>query len=250
MIAWKKTPVAVLRPAAIFVAGTAGLAAVFSGSIHAQDAEVLTEAEHDTVLAVVLAPDIDPGPPGAAEAAIALDAPEPITLPELAARIEAATGRVIEIEERPARSLGGTFPLVTPPPVPVSYEGTLAGLLDHVAAQFRYRWEWRGQAIVFYRYWDAEFTAATVPLPPVEASWEIDLDEHASLKAVFESWAGEAGWALTWAAARDYSLAADARFTGTFLGAVDRVLADPATRGTLTATAYETNRQLVIEEVP
>ena len=250
MIARKKTPVAVLRPAAIFAAGITGLATVFSGSVHAQDAEVLTETEHDTVLAVVLAPDLDPGPPGAAEAPIAMEAPMPITLPDLAARIEAVTGRSIEIEDRPARSLGGTWPLVTPPPAPVSYDGTLAGLLDLAAAQFRYRWEWRGQAIVFYRYWDAEFAANTAPPSPEEAAWEIDVAEHASLRAVFESWADDAGWALTWAVPRDYSLAADARFTGTFLSAVDSVLTDPATRGTLTATAYEANRQLVIEEVP
>ena len=68
MIAWKKTPVAALRSAAIRTAGIAGLATVFSGSAHAQTADPLTEAEHDTVLAVVLAPDIDPGPPGASEA--------------------------------------------------------------------------------------------------------------------------------------------------------------------------------------
>ena len=106
MIARKKTPVAVLRPAAIFAAGITGLATVFSGSVHAQDAEVLTETEHDTVLAVVLAPDLDPGPPGAAEAPIAMEAPTPITLPDLAARIEAVTGRSIEIEDRPATVFG------------------------------------------------------------------------------------------------------------------------------------------------
>ena len=258
MIAWKKTLGAVLVSASdhvpfatgILAAGITGIAAAFSGSAHSQENEVLTVADRDTVLAVVLAPDRDPGPPGAGEAPIVMDVPEPITLPDLAARLEAATGRPVEIEERPARSSDGTWPLVTPPPVPVSYEGTLGGLLDLVAAQFRYRWEWRGQAIVFYRYWDAEFAANTAPPAPEEATWEIVRSEHGSLRAVFESWAGDAGWVLTWAANHDYSLAADARFTGTFLGAVDSVLADPATRGTLIATAYEANRQLVIEEVP
>ncbi len=242
MTAWRKAPVAALVSAAIHAAS--------APTPLAQEPGVLTQTDHDTLLAVVLAPDVEPGPPGAADAPIVLDVEEPVTLPALAARIEAATGRPVEIEERPARSTDGSHPLQTPLPAAVSHEGTLGELLDLAAARFRYRWEWRGQGIVFYRYWDAEFAAAIAPRPPEEASWEIDLGEHASLRAVLESWAGDAGWALTWAAGHDYSLAADARFTGTFLAAVDSVLADPATRGTLTATAYEANRQLVIEEVP
>lgn len=41
---------------------------------------------------------------------------------------------------------------------------------------------------------------------------------------------------------------ANARFTGDFLEAVDSLLADPATRRTLVATAFAVNRHLVIEE--
>lgn len=218
----------------------------------AQEDDVLGPAERDTMRAVVLAPVIAPGPPGADLSPVAFEVAEPLPLPELAARIAHLTGRGIEIEERPARSLDPVISFETPPPAPFEYSGTLAGLLDLVAHRYRYRWEWRGPHIVFFRYWDAEFATVTLPppLPSGAPVWEIDLDHHATLRAVLESWADEAGWSLTWSAARDYALGADARFPGTFLAAVDEVLADPATSGTLAATAYRANRHLVIEEVP
>ena len=221
-----------------------------AGVAVAQEDEVLTEGPGDTLSAVVLAPEIDPGPPGAAEAPVAITADEPLTLPELAARIEAATGRSVTIEERPSRT-GVAAALDTAPPLAIDYEGPLAGLLDRMAAGHRYRWEWRHEAIVFYRYWDAEFALLSEPLhEPAPVIWKIDRERHPTLKAVLESWAGDAGWSLIWSVGRDYSLAADAIFEGTFLATVDSVLSDPATSGTLTATAYKANRQLVIEEVP
>ena len=228
------------------------LLAFLAGAPLAQENEVLAPAERDAMGAVVLAPVVAPGPPGAAQSPVAIAVAEPLALPELAARIALLTGRGVEIEERPARSLDPVDSLEAPPPAPFEYGGTLAGLLDLVAARYRYRWEWRGRHVVFFRYWDAEFAAATRPLPLSlgAAVWEIDLDRHQTLRAVLESWANEAGWSLTWSADRDYALGADARFPGTFLAAVDGVLADPATSGTLVATAYRTNRHLVIAEVP
>ena len=134
-------------------------------------------------------------------------------------------------------------------PQAIAWDGSATALFDLVAGRHGYRWEWRGQAVVFYRYWDAEFLAAvTRPPPRHRAFWEIDRDRHPTLKAVFESWAGDAGWTLAWTADADFALGADAVFEGSFLGAVDAVLADPATAARLVATAYRANRQLVIEE--
>ena len=207
-------------------------------------------AGQETLAAVVLAPAVETGPPGAADSELRIEAEEPLTLPELAARIAAATGRTLEIEERPSRT-GARSSLPVIPPQPVSWNGPLAGLLDLAATTHRYRWEWRGGVIVFYRYWDAEFAAATEPGPEVrQARWAILTSETPTLSAVLGTWADEAGWTLAWSAPQDYAIRADAVIEGTFLGAVDSLLADPATASTLVATAYEANRHLVIEAAP
>ena len=237
MTAWKKTPVAALVSATLIAT-----------SVCAQEPDVLATAGTDTLAAVVLAPVADPGPPGAASEIVFVDEVEALTLPETAARLEAATGRSIVIEERPSRT-GITAVLETAAPQAVTWDGSATGLFDHVASRHGYRWEWRGEAVVFYRYWDAEFAStATRRQPPRRTFWEIDRTAHATLRAVLESWAGEAGWSLAWTSEDDFALGADAVFEGSFLGAVDAVLADPATATRLVATAYQANRQLVIEE--
>ena len=219
------------------------------GHAVAQEADdVLTTGEGQVLSAVVLAPEVDPGPPGADEHMTALAAPEPLTLAEAAARLEALTLLAVEIEERPSRT-GITHPLGPPAPVRFDLSGSLVEIVDRLAALYRYRWEWRDTTIVLYRYWDAEFAAAARPVPDVrQARWEIDTARDATLAEVLERWSQEAGWSLVWSAGTDYALGADAVFDGSFLGAVDALLADPATHATLTATAYQANRRLVVEE--
>ncbi len=236
-------------PLAPGMAAGAGLviAAIASGAALAEDGD---PGDGERLAAVVLGPDIDPGPPGAAGEIVFVDTGEALTLPELAARMEAASGRRIVIEERPART-GVTQTLETAPPLAIAWEGSVTGLFDHAASRHGYRWEWRGEAVVFYRYWDAEFAATVAPRPDVvQARWVIDTDREATLAEVLERWAGEAGWSLVWSAEDDYRLGADAVFEGSFLGAVDALLADPVTHATLTATAYRANRRLVIEQAP
>lgn len=196
-----------------------------------------------------LGPDIAAGPPGSHGATISLEIPEDVGLDDLAARIAAASGYDIIIEERPARSKSGSAVLGAPPPLHLDFEGRLVDLLDRIAAASGYRWTWQDRGLVFYRYWDREWQAATTPpaaQPPV--AWEVDRDRHDGLEQVLEAWASAAGWTLDWKAGHDYRLGADARFTGDFLEAVDSLLADPATRRTLVATAFAVNRHLVIEE--
>lgn len=196
-----------------------------------------------------LGPDIAAGPPGSDTATISLSHPAPVGLDDLAPRIAAASGYALVIEERPARSPGGAAVLDPAPPLHLDFEGRLVDLLDHIAVASGYRWRWRNREIVFYRYWDREWQTATAPpasSPP--DAWEVDRDRHDGLQEVLEAWASAAGWTLDWKAGHDYRLGADARFTGDFLEAVDSLLADPATRRTLVATAFAVNRHLVIEE--
>lgn len=220
------------------------------GHAVAQEAgDVLTTGEGQVLSAVVLAPEVDPGPPGADEHMTALAATEPLTLAEAAARLAALTLLAVEVEDRPSRT-GIALSLAAPPPRRFDLEGSLVEIVDRLAALYGYRWEWRGNAIVFYRYWDEEFALSTRPVPELrQARWVIDTDRDATLAEVLERWAGEAGWSLVWSASTDFRPGADAVFDGSFLGAVDALLADPATASTLTATAYRANRRLVIEEV-
>ena len=196
-----------------------------------------------------IGPDIAAGPPGSDTAIIRLSLPEAVDLSDLAPRIAAASSYALVIEERPARSPGGAAVLDSAPPLRLDYEGRLIDLLDRIAVASGYRWTWRNREIVFYRYWDREWQASTTtPESRPPDAWEVDRARHDGLQEVLEAWAFAAGWTLDWKAGHDYRLGADARFTGDFLEAVDSLLADPATRRALVATAFEVNRHLVIEE--
>lgn len=206
------------------------------------------ETEAGRLAAVVLGPEVDPGPPGADEHMTALAAREPLTIAEAAARLAALTHLATVVEDRPSRT-GVTEILPDPGPQRFDLEGSLVEILDKLAALYRHRWEWRENGIVFYRYWDSEFAAASEPSPQVtQARWVVDTAAEATLAEVLERWAGEADWSLVWSADSDYRLGADAVFEGSFLGAVDALLADPVAQATLAATAFPANRQLVIEE--
>ncbi len=200
------------------------------------------------IAGVVLGPETDPGPPGSADHMMALVATAPLTIAEAAARLAAATHIPVIVEERPSRT-GVTETLPEPAPQRFDLEGSLVDILDSLAALYRHRWEWRAVTIVFYRYWDLEFAGTTAPRPqPRQTRWIVDTDVEATLAETLDRWATEADWSLVWSAHHDYSLGADAVFEGSFLGAVDALLADPVTQATLTAVAYPANRRLVIEE--
>jgi len=209
----------------------------------------LSDTPATALASTQLGPDIAAGPPGSNDVTISLDHPEAVGLDDLAARISAASGYAIIIEERPARSPGGAAVLDAAPPLHLDFEGRLVDLLDRMAVASGYRWTWQGRVIVLYRYWDREWQAATgEPASQPPAAWEVDRNRHDGLEEVLEAWSSLAGWTLDWKAGHDYRLGADARFTGDFLEAVDSLLADPATRRSLVATAFAANRHLVIEE--
>ena len=215
-------------------------------------AVTIVELPPPPLAATELAPSGPPLPGELAAKEVVIDLAEPASFPAIAKRIAAAAGAPVEIEERPARVAGGETALSDPPALRLAFAGPLPGLLDAVAARSGYDWEWRGGAIVFYRHRDVE---QRVPPSRAEAEpglqagpWTIDRKLHPTLREVLESWAFRAGWSVIWKPARAYAVGADAAFEGRFLEAVDLLLSAPATRRSLIATAYESNRHLVIED--
>ena len=236
--------------AVVFVGLNAGI--VLAADEAAKPAAGLRQAPVPApVVAVELAPLGAALPAELAAREIVLEGRLPLAFAALARRIGAAAGVGVAIEERPSRIVDGRAILADPPVLRPAFRGALANLLDRVAVQSGYDWEWRGAAdgageLVFFRYWDhAQRPAAS----PSEASpWHVDTGAHTTLRSVLEDWADLADWSLVWKPERRYTVTADATFTGEFLEAVDMLLADGATRRALVARAYKANRYLVIEE--
>ena len=204
--------------------------------------------------ATELAPLRVPLPSSLAASEVAVD--EPVTLPftEVTERIATVAGVPVEVEERPARVAGGAVRLPEPPSVDLSFEGRLPGLLNLVSARSGYDWTWTGGAIVFYRYRDVEQRAPQeAPVTGdraggAENAWIVEPARHETLLDVLEDWGADAGWSVVWKSGRRYAVRAGASFDGTFLGAVDLLMAAPATRRSLVALAHEPNRHLVIHD--
>ncbi|MDE0407817.1 MAG: TcpQ domain-containing protein [Alphaproteobacteria bacterium] len=201
-------------------------------------------------------------PAGLAGREVAVDIGEALPFPALVGRLAAVTGVAMRIEERASRIAGGRVALADPPPLRLAWRGTLAGLLDRVAALSGYQHSWDGGAVVFQRYWDVEqrMPSESVAGPGGPASgsagsaasagdvWAVDPTKHRTLRGVLESWGAQAGWTVVWTADRDYVLGAPATFRGGFLEAADLLLSGPATSRTLDARAYEANRHLVVDD--
>ena len=207
--------------------------------------------------ATELAPALPALPAALAAREVSLEARERLSFPALVRRLAAAADVTMTIEERPARVMGGAATLAAPPPLRLSWRGTLAGLVDRVAVLAGYDWSWRDGAVVFHRYWDTEQRG------PADADagagdpgagtgddagggWTADPARHRTLRGVLEDWAARAGWTLVWTAERDYGLGASASFAGSFLEAADLLLSGPATSRALDARAYRANRHLVV----
>lgn len=173
---------------------------------------------------------------------VAIRGEGPLTLAELAARLSELADVPVGIEDRPPRVAGGAAELPAAPPVRLGFRGPLPALLDRIAARTGYAWEWREGGIVFFRYRDAgQRTGAAAP-----GAWTVDPALHATVEEVLRAWAAKAGWSVVWTARRAFSVNAEARLEGSFLGAVDLLLAAPATRRSLVATAHRANRYLVV----
>ena len=204
--------------------------------------------------ATELAPLHVPLPSSLAASEVAVDEPGPLPFTTVTERIAAVAGVPVEVEERPARVAGGAVRLPEPPGVRLSFEGRLPGLLNLVSARSGYDWTWAGGAIVFYRYRDVE-QRAPQEAPETgdraggaENAWIVDPVRHETLLDVLADWGTDAGWSVVWKAGRRYAVRAGASFGGTFLDAVDMLMAAPATRRSLVALAHEPNRHLVIHD--
>ena len=213
-----------------------------------------------TLAATELAPLRVPLPSSLAASEVAVDEPAPLPFAAVTERIAAAAGVPVEVEERPARVAGGAVRLPEPPGMRLSFEGRLPGLLNLVAARSGYDWTYRGAplradgAIVFYRYRDVEqrapqeAAAAAGQSSGAATDWIVDPVRHETLLDVLEDWGADAGWSVVWKSGRRYAVRAGASFGGTFLDAVDLLMAAPATRRSLVALAHEPNRHLVIHD--
>ena len=215
-----------------------------------------------SLAATEIAPVRVPLPAALAAREIAVDEAEVLSFAHVTGRIATLSGVRVEVEERPARVAGGALALTDPPDMRLTFEGSLPGLLNRVAAYTGYDWTWSDGAIVFYRHWDIEQRTPEVPAAAsveVEGEikgqagdtagpWLVDRSRHPTLRSVLEDWAARAEWSVVWKPERSYAIGADASFAGSFLDAVDRLLAAPATRRSLAALAYEPNRHLVIED--
>ncbi len=172
----------------------------------------------------------------------ALREERPTTLAALAGRLSELAAAPVKIEDRPPRVAGGAVDLPAPAALRLRFRGTLPALLDRIATRTGYAWEWQDGAIVFFRYRDAEQKTGAAESGP----WTVDPGIHGTVEDVLRAWAARAGWSVVWTARQAFSVNAEARMEGTFLGAVDLLLAAPATRRALVATAHRANRHLVV----
>ena len=208
--------------------------------------------------ATELGPALGALPAGLAAREVSVEATRELPFAALVRRLASVSGVAMTIEERAARIVGGDAVLADPPPLRLSWQGPLGGLLDRVAASSGYDWSWR-DGVVFYRYWDVDQRGPAGPAAGAAESrpgaleeskaggrWTADPARHGTLRGVLEEWAARAGWTLVWNAERDYALGAAASFGGKFLEAADLLLSGPATRRALDARAYRANRHLVV----
>ena len=212
--------------------------------------------------ATEIAPARTPLPAALAAREIAVDEAGPLSFAYATGRIATLSGARVEVEERPSRVSGGAVSLPDPPAASLVFEGRLPGLLNRVAAYTGYDWTWSKGAIVFYRHWDIEQRTPEVPTVAsvevegttegqaggVAGPWIVERSRHRTLRSVLEDWAAGADWSVVWKPERSFAIGADASFSGSFLDAVDLLLAAPATRRSLVALAYVPNRHLVIED--
>ena len=198
--------------------------------------------------ATELAPVRVPLPVSLAARQVAFEESEPVSFTAATERVSVLAGVPVAVEERPSRVAGGALRLPHPPDMRLAFAGPLPGLLDLVAAHSGYDWTWAGGAVVFYRYWDIEQRAPEAADGHAPGAWHVDLERHGTLRDVLEDWGARAGWAVVWKPARSFAVGADASFMGSFLDAVDGLLAAPATRRSLVALAHEPNRYLVIHD--
>ena len=309
----------------------AAFLALHAGQAGAQEASAEPAAR---LPAVEIAPPAPALPADIAGKRVSLSFPEPAPLEAVVARIEAAGGIRIRVEERPSRVADGDLALAPAPALPWTFEGSLQDLVWLIQTRTGYAWDWDANQdeLVLYRYWDREWALPEGAKPPPPAprpgpfawigrlfgggseapkassdaqpageegagpgqaaadeapdpaapagetpaegeappsatardaegapaepdrdavpapeSWQAAAGE--TLQETLEKWGREAGWTVVWQPTRTYTLSAGAAFEGDFLAAVDQVLADPATRRTLTATAYAANRHLVVQDV-
>ena len=184
-------------------------------------------------------------PPELAAREVEVEWHEPLRFAAAVRRIAQVSGVAVEVEERPARVAGGAVVLEEPAPLQMLFKGPLGALVDEVSRRTAYEWTWREGTLVFFRYWDSEHVEAA---EGAAESWLVDTDLYPTVQDVLRNWAERVGWSVVWKAEHEYSVNADAAYSGEFLRAVDLLFADPGIGRSLVVSAYSRNRQLVVED--
>ena len=223
---------------AVFVWLNAGMSLAQEGQSETGTAEPLRATESVVVEAVAM-------PVELAALEVAVEWHEPVRFAAAARRIAQVSGVPVEVEERPSRVAGGAVELGEPDKLELLFRGALGELVDEVSRRTGYEWTWRDGALVFFRYWDSEHVGG---VQDAAGSWLVDSDVHPTVRDVLRTWAERVGWSVVWKAEHEYSVSADAAYSGEFLRAVDLLFADPGIRRSLVVSAYRQNRQLVVED--
>ena len=184
-------------------------------------------------------------PPELAAREVEVEWHEPLRFAAAVRRIAQVSGVAVEVEERPSRVAGGAVVLEEPAPLQMLFKGPLGALVDEVSRRTAYEWTWREGTLVFFRYWDSEHVEAA---DGAAESWLVDTDLYPTVQDVLRNWAERVGWSVVWKAEHEYSVSADAAYSGEFLRAVDLLFADPGIGRSLVVSAYSRNRQLVVED--
>ena len=184
-------------------------------------------------------------PPELAAREVEVEWHEPLRFAAAVRRIAQVSGVAVEVEERPSRVAGGAVALEEPAPLQMLFKGPLGALVDEVSRRTAYEWTWREGTLVFFRYWDSEHVEAA---EGAAESWLVDTDLYPTVQDVLRNWAERVGWSVVWKAEHEYSVSADAAYSGEFLRAVDLLFADPGIGRSLVVSAYSRNRQLVVED--
>ena len=104
-------------------------------------------ADTPTLAASELAPVRLPLPSSLAARTVAIDESEPLPFAAIIERIATLAGVPVEVEERPARVVGGAVRLPDPPRVRLAFEGALPGLLNLFAERAGYDWAYQGDSL-------------------------------------------------------------------------------------------------------
>lgn len=192
-------------------------------------------------------------PDGLEERVIRFEDASARELTYLARRLAEVLDAEVIVEERMSGESASSGSPDSPRPIRVTRESTVRELLEHIARDSGYEWEWETGSgpnagrLILYR--DPSRSGRPAAGWGDKEEWRIDPVRHGTLRGVLEEWTARAGWTLVWEADEvDYAVQAPAVFLGTFDAAVDALLRETKGRRMLVPTLWRANRYLTVRE--